>query len=65
MPTHVDKGGQLEITLEANKTMADKVDFTTYEYDEVIEKSKEYFNGDELAVNVVSSAKMVGYSQTG
>ena len=52
MPTHVDKGGQLEITLEANKTMADKVDFTTYEYDEVIEKSKEYFNGDELAANV-------------
>jgi ribonucleoside-diphosphate reductase alpha chain len=52
MPTHVDKGEQLEITLEANKTMADKVEFTTYGYDEVIEKSKEYFNGDELAANV-------------
>ena len=52
MPTHVNKGGQLQITLEANKTKADKVELTTYEYDEVIEKSKEYFNGDELAANV-------------
>ena len=52
MPTHVNKGGQLEITLEANKTMADKVELNTYEYDEVIEKSKKYFNGDELAANV-------------
>lgn len=52
MPTHVNKGGQLEITLEANKTPADKVELTTYEYDEVIEKSREYFNGDELAANV-------------
>jgi len=25
---------------------------TTYEYDEVLEKSKKYFNGDELAANV-------------
>ncbi|MCK5666073.1 MAG: hypothetical protein KAI17_21435, partial [Thiotrichaceae bacterium] len=52
MPTNVNKGGQLEITLKANKTQADKVELTTYEYDEVIEKSKEYFNGDELAANV-------------
>ena len=52
MPTHVNKGGQLQITLEANKTKADKIELTTYEYDEVIEKSKEYFNGDELAANV-------------
>jgi ribonucleoside-diphosphate reductase alpha chain len=52
MPTEVNKGGQLEITLEANKTNTDKVELNTFEYDEVIEKSKEYFNGDELAANV-------------
>ena len=52
MPTHVNKGGQLQITLEANKTKANTAELTTYEYDEVIEKSKEYFNGDELAANV-------------
>ena len=52
MPSDVSKGEQLEITLEANKTQSDEVFLTTYEYDEVIEKSKKYFNGDELAANV-------------
>lgn len=52
MPSDVSKGGQLEITLEANKTQSDDVVLNTYDYDEVIDKSKEYFNGDELAANV-------------
>jgi ribonucleoside-diphosphate reductase alpha chain len=52
MPSDVSKGEQLEITLEANKTQSDEVVLSTYEYDDVIEKSKKYFNGDELAANV-------------
>ena len=36
--------------------MADQVELTTYEYDEVIEKSKEYFNGDELAANMAAGS---------
>jgi ribonucleoside-diphosphate reductase alpha chain len=52
MSSTANKGAQLEITLEANKTDQADVQPVAYDYDEVIEKSKEYFNGDELAANV-------------
>ncbi len=62
MPAHENKGAQLEFTLSAD-TAKEKVAVAheagqpeqkplSYDYDEVVEKSKEYFNGDELAANV-------------
>jgi ribonucleoside-diphosphate reductase alpha chain len=64
MPTNVDKGGQLEFgtpihKVEENSAINDIItpevslkEPVAYEYDEVVEKSKQYFNGDELAANV-------------
>ncbi len=52
MSSTANKGAQLEITLEANKTDQAEAQPVAYDYDEVVEKSKEYFNGDELAANV-------------
>lgn len=61
MPTHVNKGAQLEIEIPVKRELITKEetvapelahDPVIYDYDEVIEKSKQYFNGDELAANV-------------
>lgn len=52
MPNQKNKGGQLEITLQQQKVAKLQKELTSYEYDDVIEKSKEYFNGDDLAANV-------------
>ena len=64
MPTNVDKGGQLEFGIPIHKAEENSAvneiitpevtskEPITFEYDEVVEKSKEYFNGDELAANV-------------
>ena len=52
MPNQKNKGGQLEITLQKQKVAELQKELTSYEYDDVIEKAKEYFNGDDLAANV-------------
>jgi ribonucleoside-diphosphate reductase alpha chain len=52
MPSHVNDGGQLEITLQAEMRKTALAKLVSYDYDEVVEKSKRYFNGDELAANV-------------
>ncbi|MEN8250507.1 MAG: adenosylcobalamin-dependent ribonucleoside-diphosphate reductase [Bacteroidota bacterium] len=52
MPDNANKGEQLEITLQRQKVAELQKELTSYEYDYVVEKSKEYFDGDELAANV-------------
>lgn len=52
MPETTNKEAQLEITLKANKSDRPEVEPTALDYDEVVEKSKEFFKGDELAANV-------------
>ena len=52
MASPANKGAQLEITLEANVTDQLEEQLVPLDYDEVVENSKVYFNGDELAANV-------------
>jgi len=56
MPIKADNGEQLGLVETEEKVNAQSTNSnkkaTTYDYDEVLENSKQYFNGDELAANV-------------
>ena len=52
MPTQEMTEGQLEIVLQKYKDSIAEANLTAYEYDEVLEKAKAYFIGDDLAASV-------------